>query len=79
MQIHLTPEQEEFVRQGVASGRFKNAEEAVEEAFDLCEEREHDREDDHAEEPEGLLDSAGNWVLAAAAVVAMLALTKAKF
>lgn len=70
MQIHLTPEQEEFVRQGVASGRFKNAEEAIEEAFSLCEEREHDREE--------MFESSGksDWVVAATGVAAIVALLK---
>jgi Arc/MetJ-type ribon-helix-helix transcriptional regulator len=33
MEIHLTPDQEAFVRQAVASGRVQNAEEAVEQAL----------------------------------------------
>jgi hypothetical protein len=39
MQINLTPDQEVFVRQAVASGRCKNVEEAVQEAFFLWEAR----------------------------------------
>jgi len=39
MQVNLTPDQEVFVRQAVASGRCKNVEEAVEEAFSLWEAR----------------------------------------
>ena len=33
MQVTLTPEQEAFVRQGVASGRYRNAEDAVSDAL----------------------------------------------
>lgn len=69
MQIHLTPEQEEFVRQGVASGRFKNVEEALEEAFSACEEREHDRE-------EMFELGKSDWVTAATAIAAIVALLK---
>jgi putative addiction module CopG family antidote len=72
MQINLTPEQEAFVRQAIASGRFKSVEEATEAAFDLCEEREQDHED--------LFESSStsDWLLAAAGVVAMLVLSKTK-
>jgi putative addiction module CopG family antidote len=70
MQIHLTPEQEEFVRQGIASGRFKNVEEALEEAFSLCEER----ESDHAEMFE--LSGKSDWVIAATGIAAVVALLK---
>jgi Arc/MetJ-type ribon-helix-helix transcriptional regulator len=78
MQINLTPEQEAFVRQAIASGRFKSVEEATEAAFDLCEEHEHDEE--HEDDHEDLFDSSStsNWLLAAAAVVAMLVLSKTK-
>ena len=73
MQINLTPEQEEFVRQGVASGRFKNVEEALEEAFSLCEEREHDREEMF--ELSGKSDKS-DWVIAATGIAAIVALLK---
>jgi Arc/MetJ-type ribon-helix-helix transcriptional regulator len=35
MQIDLTPEQQDFVRQAVASGRFKRPEDAVQAALTL--------------------------------------------
>lgn len=43
MEIHLTPEQEAFVREAIASGRLHRAEEAVEQALALWEERERRR------------------------------------
>lgn len=43
MEIHLTPEQEAFVRHAVASGRLSGPEEAVEQALALWEERERTR------------------------------------
>jgi putative addiction module CopG family antidote len=43
MEVHLTPDQEAFVRQGIESGRFHNAEEAIKEALSLWEERERTR------------------------------------
>jgi putative addiction module CopG family antidote len=43
MQIDLTPEQQDFVRQAVESGRFKSAEDAVEAALTLWVERERRR------------------------------------
>jgi putative addiction module CopG family antidote len=70
MQIHLTPEQEEFVRKGVASGRFKNVEEAIEEAFSLCEEHERDDEDMFE------LSSKSDWVMAATGIAAVVAVLK---
>lgn len=77
MQINLTPEQEAFVRQAIASGRFRSVEEATEAAFDLCEEREEEeREHDHEDLFES--SSASDWLLAAAGVVAMLVLSKTK-
>jgi Arc/MetJ-type ribon-helix-helix transcriptional regulator len=71
MQINLTPEQEVFVRQAIASGRFKSVEEATKAAFDLCEEHEHDDEELFGS------GSTSDWLLAAAGVVAMLMLAKA--
>jgi putative addiction module CopG family antidote len=43
MEVHLTPDQEAFVRQGIASGRFQSEAEAVAEALSLWEERERNR------------------------------------
>jgi Arc/MetJ-type ribon-helix-helix transcriptional regulator len=40
MQIDLTPEQQDFVRQAVASGRFERPEDAVQAAMMLWVERE---------------------------------------
>lgn len=43
MEVHLTPDQKAFVRQGIESGRFRCAEDAVEEALLQWEERERKR------------------------------------
>ncbi|MGO9006054.1 MAG: type II toxin-antitoxin system ParD family antitoxin [Beijerinckiaceae bacterium] len=43
MQIDLTPEQQDFVRQAVESGRFERAEDAVQAALTLWVERERRR------------------------------------
>jgi Arc/MetJ-type ribon-helix-helix transcriptional regulator len=43
MQIDLTPEQQDFVRQAVASGRFERPEDAVQAAMTLWIERERRR------------------------------------
>jgi putative addiction module CopG family antidote len=43
MEVHLTPDQEAFVRQGIASGRFQSEADAVAEALALWEERERKR------------------------------------
>jgi putative addiction module CopG family antidote len=43
MEVHLTPDQEAFVRQAIESGRLQRAEDAVEEALRLWEERERTR------------------------------------
>ena len=43
MQIELTPEQQDFVRQAVASGRYERAEDAVKAAMMLWVERERRR------------------------------------
>lgn len=45
MEVRLTPDQEAFVRQGIESGRFHRAEDAVAEALSLWEERERARAD----------------------------------
>ncbi len=44
MNVNLTPQQEEWVQAKVTSGRYHNANEVVEEALKLLEERDHDRE-----------------------------------
>ncbi len=43
MEVRLTPDQEAFVRQAVESGRLQRAEDAIEEALSLWEERERTR------------------------------------
>jgi putative addiction module CopG family antidote len=43
MEVHLTPDQEAFIRQAIETGRFHRAEDAVEEALSLWEERERTR------------------------------------
>jgi putative addiction module CopG family antidote len=40
MEIRLSPDQEELIRQAIEAGRFKNAEDAVQEALLLWERRE---------------------------------------
>jgi putative addiction module CopG family antidote len=43
MEVHLTPDQEAFIRQGIAAGRFHSESDAVAEALSLWEERERRR------------------------------------
>jgi putative addiction module CopG family antidote len=43
MEVHLTPDQKAFVRQAVESGRLRRAEDAIQEALRLWEERERAR------------------------------------
>ena len=43
MNVELTPDQREFVQKAIDSGRFSRAEEAVQEALALWEERERRR------------------------------------
>jgi putative addiction module CopG family antidote len=43
MEVHLTPDQEAFIRRAIEAGRFGRAEDAVEEALSLWEERERKR------------------------------------
>ncbi len=43
MEVHLTPDQEAFIRQAIETGRLHRKEEAVEEAMSLWEERERRR------------------------------------
>jgi len=43
MEVHLTPDQEEFVRQAIESERLQREEDALREAMSLWEERERRR------------------------------------
>jgi len=43
MELHLTPDQEALIRQGIEAGRFHGTEDAVLEAMSLWEERERRR------------------------------------
>jgi Arc/MetJ-type ribon-helix-helix transcriptional regulator len=43
MEVHLTPDQKDFVRQAIESGRLNREEEAVQEALSLWEQRERTR------------------------------------
>ena len=43
MEVHLTPDQQAFVRQAIESGRVQTEQEAVREALSLWEERERRR------------------------------------
>ena len=43
MEVHLTPDQEAFIRQAIETGRLHRKEEAVQEAMSLWEERERRR------------------------------------
>lgn len=43
MEVHLTPDQKAFVRQAIESGRLRRAEDAVQEALSLWEDRERAR------------------------------------
>jgi putative addiction module CopG family antidote len=43
MDVHLTADQEAFVRRAIEAGRFSRAEDAVQEALSLWEERERKR------------------------------------
>jgi putative addiction module CopG family antidote len=43
MEVHLTADQEMFIRDAVATGRFRRAEDAVQEALSLWERRERTR------------------------------------
>jgi len=45
MQIDLTPEQNEFIRRALATGRLRRAEDAVTEALELWIEHEREREE----------------------------------
>jgi Arc/MetJ-type ribon-helix-helix transcriptional regulator len=43
MEVHLTPDQEAFIRQAIETGRLHRTEDAVQEAMSLWEERERRR------------------------------------
>jgi putative addiction module CopG family antidote len=43
MNVRLTPDQEAFIRQAIETGRFHRAEDAIQEALSLWEERERTR------------------------------------
>jgi len=43
MEVHLTPDQQAFVRQGIEAGRFRTEADAIAEALSLWEERERKR------------------------------------
>jgi putative addiction module CopG family antidote len=43
VEVHLTPDQEAFVRQGIATGRYQSEADAVADAMALWEERERRR------------------------------------
>ena len=43
MEVHLTPDQEAFIRQAIEAGRLHRKEDAVREAMSLWEERERRR------------------------------------
>jgi putative addiction module CopG family antidote len=43
MEVHLTPDQEAFIRQAIASGRLRGEDEAAQQAFALWEARERNR------------------------------------
>jgi putative addiction module CopG family antidote len=43
MEVHLSPEQEAFIRQGIESGRYRSETDAVADALSLWEERERNR------------------------------------
>jgi len=43
MEVHLTPDQQAFIRQGIAAGRFQSEVDAVAQAMALWEERERKR------------------------------------
>ena len=43
MEVHLTPDQEAFIRQAIETGRLHRKEDAVQEAMSLWEERERRR------------------------------------
>jgi Arc/MetJ-type ribon-helix-helix transcriptional regulator len=45
MQIELTPQQQEFIRRAIETGRVKRTEEAVKQALELWVERERSREE----------------------------------
>jgi putative addiction module CopG family antidote len=62
MEFHLTPEQEDFIRHAVQSGRFATTDEAVREAVTLLEARECGLAELRAQIDDGLADlKSGNY------------------
>jgi putative addiction module CopG family antidote len=53
MEVRLTPDQESFIRQAIESGRFHDAQDAVQEALSLWEVRERKRSEFLASLDEG--------------------------
>ena len=43
MEVRLTPDQEAFIRQAIETGRFRDVEDAVQEALSIWEARERKR------------------------------------
>ena len=43
MKVHISPDQRAFIQEGIESGRFRNEEDALQEALALWEERERRR------------------------------------
>jgi putative addiction module CopG family antidote len=56
MDVRLTPEQEQFIRHAIESGRFATPDEAMREAVGLLEEREREIEYLQAIADEGIAD-----------------------
>jgi putative addiction module CopG family antidote len=56
MDVHLTPEQEKFIRHSVEAGRFSTADEALQEAVSLLEAREQSIAELRADLDDGLAD-----------------------
>ena len=56
MEIHLTPEQQAFIEQGVRNGRFASSDDAMREAVTLLETRERELAQTRAFVREGLDD-----------------------
>ena len=59
MDVHLTPEQEDFIRQAVEAGRFSNADEAMQEAVSLLEAHEREIAELRIDIDDGIADLAG--------------------
>ncbi len=59
MDVHLTPEQEDFIRQAVEAGRFSSADEAMQEAVSLLEAHEREIAELRIDIDDGIADLAG--------------------